>query len=81
MPNQSRLPPNDEERKQRIQEELKRRIDAILHHAAAIYDLMESGMTISVMLEEPQAIIVPNAKPNIKKLLITRPAMYLDIKG
>ena len=79
----NRLPPNSEDneaKKQRIQEEIKRRIDAIMSHACELYDLMEPGMTIECKIEEVSSIITPNAAPKVKRLLITRPAMMLEVK-
>ncbi len=82
----NRLPPdNNEEKQKRIQEEIQRRIEAIMNHAAELYDLMEPGMTVAVSLEEPPLLIVPkliapNQAPKVKRLLITRPAMMLEVK-
>lgn len=78
----NRLPPPDpdEQIKQR-QAEIQRRIQAIAEHAANLYDLMEPGMAIQVSLEEMPAIITPNAgPPKVKRLWITRPMMYLEVK-
>ncbi len=80
----NRLPEDQEpmdEKQRRLQEEVQRRINAIMEHASYIYDLMEPGMTVSVSLEDPQSLIVPGRPPQIKKLLITRPMMLLEIQG
>ena len=80
----SRLPDNQEpmeEKQKRLQEEVQRRINAIMDHASMIYDLMEPGMTISVRLEETPNLIVPGQPPKVKHLYITRPAMCLEVGG
>lgn len=79
----SRLPDNEgpNEKQRRIQEEIQRRLSAIMDCAATLYDLLEPGMTIEVKLEEPPAIITPNRPPHVKKLYITRPIMVLEVKG
>ena len=77
---QNRIPEEDDAKKKRLQEEIQRRVNAIREHAADLYDLMEFGMTILVELEEVSSIITPNAAPKVKRLLITRPAMMLEVK-
>jgi len=71
---------NDEAKQKRIQEEIQRRIQAIMNHAAELYDLMEPGMSVLVSLEEVSSIITPNAPPKVKRILLTRPAMMLEVK-
>ncbi len=71
----NRLPPENNE------EEVRRRLAIIADSACLLYDCMEPGMTISVELEEPQAIIAPGAAKKMRKLYITRPAMTLELKG
>ncbi len=77
----NRINNQNDNQKERIQEELKRRLDAIMNHAAMIYDLLEPGMTIIVRLEETPNLIIPNQAPKVKHLYITRPAMMLEVKG
>ena len=80
----SRLPPDQEdpqEKQKRIQEEIKRRLGAIMDMAASLYDLLEPGMTIEVRFEETHSIITPNATPRVKRLYITRPSCVLEVQG
>jgi hypothetical protein len=79
----NRLPPSEtpDDKQKRINEEIQRRLNAIRDNAAILYDLMEPGMTIDIQLEEPPAIITPNRPPRVKRLLITKPMMVLEVKG
>ena len=77
---ENRLPPDDETKKARIQEEITRRVNAIRDHACMLHDLMEFGMTVIVELEEVSHIIAPGQAPKTRRLLITKPIMMLEVK-
>lgn len=78
----NRLPPEpDDEKQERLQEEIQRRISAIRDSAALLYDLLEPGMTVVVKLEEMQALYVPGQTPKVKRLYITRPMCALEVDG
>ena len=62
------------------QEEVKRRIALITDHAEALYDLLDPGMTVEIKIRA-NVIVAPNKPPQMKKLLITRPAVWLGITG
>lgn len=71
---------NPEEDQEKARQEAQRRIAAIMDHACMIYDLMEPGMTVNIELEEPQQILTPNHPPKMKRLIVTRPAIVLEVK-
>lgn len=71
---------NEADKQKRIQEEIQRRIQAIMAHASELYDLLEPGMTVAVYLEETPSIVTPNHAPKVRRILITRPAMMLEVK-
>lgn len=60
-------------------EELQKIINEITRYAIVLYDLMKPGMNIEVSFPEVQAIIVPNRPPQMRCLLISRPAMNVKI--
>lgn len=79
----NRLPPNEnpDDKQKRIQDEIARRLNAIMDHAAMLYDLLEPGMTVEIKLEDAPSIVVPGQTPKQKKLYITKPGMVLEVQG
>lgn len=61
-------------------EQMQQLVNTISTHALSLYDLMEPGMTIEVTFPEPEAILIPNRPPKLRRLLITKPVMHIDIK-
>lgn len=58
---------------------LKAAIERIGHLGMEIHDLMESGMTIDFVFPSDNKIIVPGKLPNIRRLVVTKPALHLEL--
>lgn len=60
--------------------ELQNVINKMSQHALHLYELMQPGMTITVSFEEPKAILVPNAQPELRHIVITKPINLFGLK-
>lgn len=59
--------------------QVQERVNKICDLAYELHDLMVPGMTIELKLPTKQEIIIPNKKPEIKTLYLTRPNITLKI--
>ena len=71
----NRINDADEQHNKQVQD----RISKICDLSYELYDLMVPGMTIELKLPTRQEIIIPNKKPEIKTLYLTRPNLTLKI--
>ena len=62
-------------------EGLKEVVGEITQHATKLYDLMQPGMVIDILLPETNNIVVPGQPPKARRLLITRPHLHLSLKA
>lgn len=61
------------------QQALDQTIKEIQHHASRIYELMLPGMTIDLSIPNDKNIIVPNARPESRRLILTRPSLVVRV--
>lgn len=62
------------------QEQAKQIINEITRHADRLYDLLQPGMVIEVTIPENESILVPGSMPRLKRLLIVRPYMHIELQ-
>lgn len=60
---------------------LKAAIKRVSRLSMELHDLMESGMTIDVVFPNDEKIIVPGKLPNVRRLVVTRPALHLQLSA
>lgn len=58
---------------------LKAAIQRVSRLSMELHDLMESGMTIDVVFPNDEKIIVPGKLPKIRRLVVTKPAIHLQL--
>ena len=61
------------------QQALDQTIKEIQHHASRIYELMLPGMTIDLSIPNDKSIIVPNARSESRRLILTRPSLVVKV--
>jgi len=54
-------------------------VKEIQHHAGIIFDLMMPGMTIDLSIPNETNLIVPNARTETRRLIITRPSFIVKV--
>lgn len=62
------------------QKQMQKIINEISHHAIRLYELMEPGMSVDVAFPEVQDIVAPNKPPKVKRLIIIKPRVHLNIQ-
>lgn len=48
--------------------------------AMELYRVMENGMTIDFTFPEEEAIVVPGKLPKVRRLIITKPMLHLELQ-
>ena len=60
-------------------EAFKKTISEIQEHAGKIFDLMLPGMSIDLTIPNNNNILVPNAKKEVRRLILIRPQLAVTI--
>lgn len=71
---------NDHDADAQHNAQVQERISKICDLSYELYDLIAPGMTIELRLPVRQEIIIPNKKPEVKTLYLTRPNLTLKIE-
>lgn len=61
------------------QQALDQTIKEIQHHASIIFDLMLPGMTIDLSIPNDKGIVMLNARPETRRLVLTRPSLIVKV--
>jgi len=62
-------------------EEMRNILTEMTQCAIRLYDLMQQGMTIDFTFPDTSGLLIPNQPPKLKRLIITRPKLHLNIKA